>query len=100
MTIRSLVSLCVACVLVLASTGARALDLHQAAKDLGSPDSDKVGAAVSSIAKSSDKAALKLLEALASDSLRIDTAGTPFIAGEGNQLSPVFDGSPARSGAL
>jgi urea transport system permease protein len=100
MSIRSLLSLCVACVLALVSTVARAQDLHLAARDLSSPDSDKVEAAVSSIAKSSDKAALRLLEALAADSLRIDATGTPFVAGEGNKLSPVFEGSAAPSGAL
>ncbi|HYQ17158.1 MAG TPA: hypothetical protein VEQ58_15405, partial [Polyangiaceae bacterium] len=100
MPIRSLVSLCVACVLALVSASARAQDLHRAAQDLSSSDSAKVEAAVNDIAKSSDKAALSLLEALASDSLRIDATGAPFVAGEGNKLSPVFEGSAPPSGAL
>jgi urea transport system permease protein len=100
MSIRSLLALCVACVLALASVPARAQDLRQAAQDLSSPDTQKIEAAVNTIAKSSDKSALTLLEALGNDSLRIDATGTPFVAGEGNKLSPVFEGSTAPSGAL
>jgi urea transport system permease protein len=100
MNLRSLVALCVACVLALVATTARAQDLHQSAKDLVSSDKAKVEAAVGSIAKSSEPAALALLEALAKDSLRIDAAGTPFVTGEGGTLSPVFEGSGKPSGAL
>jgi len=67
---------------------------------LGSSDKAKVQLAVENIAKSSDPAALALLEALGKDSLRIDAAGTPFVAGESNLLSPVFGGSAKPSGAL
>ena len=100
MNLRSLIALCVACVLALVSTGARAQDLHQASKDLVSSDKDKVAAAVDAIAKSSEPAALSLLEALNKDSLRVDAAGTPFVAGEGDKLSPVFEGAGKPSGAL
>src|SRR4051812_6177587 len=100
MNMRSLLSLFVGCVLALVSASAWAQDLHQAAKDLGSSDKDKVQQAVEGLAKSSDPAALTLLDALAQDSLRIDAAGTPFVAGEGDKLSPVFGGSTKPSGAL
>jgi urea transport system permease protein len=100
MTIRSLLSLCVACLLALVSTRARAEALHDAARDLTSADKAKVEAAVNVIAKSSDKAGLVLLEALAKDSLRIDSAGVPFVAGEGDKLSPVFEDSGKPAGAL
>src|SRR4051812_33905593 len=98
MKIRQLIALCVACVLALASAKARAQDLHQAAKDLGSPE--KVEAAVDSITKSKDPAALSLLQALSDDSLRLDAAGAPFVAGEGSALSPVFGGAAKPAGAL
>ena len=97
---RSLLSLFVGCVLALVSATASAQDLHQAAKDLSSSDKAKVGVAVDGIAKSSEPAALALLEALAHDNLRIDAAGTPFVAGEGNALSPVFGGAAKPAGAL
>jgi urea transport system permease protein len=100
MNIRSLVSLCVACLLTLVSAAAKAEDLHEAARDLSSSDKAKVEAAVAVIAKSSDKAALALLEALAKDSLRIDAAGAPFVTGEGDKLSPVFGGSAKPTGAV
>jgi urea transport system permease protein len=100
MTIRSLLSLLVGCVLALVSATAWAQELHQAAQALGSSDKEKVQVAVESIAKSSEPSALALLEALAQGSLRIDAAGAPFVAGEGNTLSPVFDGSAKPSGAL
>ena len=100
MTLRSLISLCLACVLALVSTRASAQDLHQAAKDLMDSDKERVSAAVESIAKSSEPAALTLLDALAKDSLRIDSAGVPFMAGEGDKLSPVFEGSTKPTGAL
>jgi urea transport system permease protein len=98
MNVRSLIALCVACVLALASATARAQDLHQAAKDLS--DTTRVEAAVDSIAKSTDPAALALLQALSDDSLRIDTAGTPFIAAENGTLSAVFGGAAKPAGAL
>src|SRR4051812_32006604 len=98
MKIRQLIALCVACVLALASAKARAQDLHQAAKDLGSPE--KVEAAVDSITKSKDPAALSLLQALSDDSLRLDAAGAPFVAGEGSSLSPVFGGGAKPTGVL
>jgi urea transport system permease protein len=97
---RSLFSLFLGCALALASASAWAQDLHQAAKDLGSSDKDKVQLAVEGIAKSSEPAALALLDALALGTLRVDTAGAPFIAGEGNSLSPVFGGATKPSGAL
>ena len=100
MKTRSLLSLFGGCVLALVSATAWAQDLHQAAKDLGSSDKDKVQQAVEGLAKSSDPAALTLLDALAQDSLRIDAAGTPFVAGEGDKLSPVFGGSAKPLGAL
>ncbi len=100
MTIRPLLAVIVACVLALVSTSARAQDLHQAAQDLGRSDKAKLEAAVDSIAKASDPAALALLDALARDALRIDAAGVPFVAGEGGKLSPVFSGSAKPSGAL
>jgi urea transport system permease protein len=100
MNLRSLILLCVACLLVVLPGSAKAEPLHDAARDLTSSDKAKVEAAVSIIAKSSDKAGLSLLEALAKDSLRIDSAGMPFVAGEGDQLSPVFEGSGKPSGAL
>src|ERR1043165_6078894 len=98
MNVRWLFALCVACVLALASATARAQDLHPAAKDLGRPE--KVEAAVDSITKSKDPAALALLQALSDDSLRLDAAGTPFVAGEGSALSPVFGGGAKPDGAL
>jgi urea transport system permease protein len=98
MNLRPLLSVLVGCVLALASASASAQDLHQAAKDLSSKD--KVEVAVEVIAKSSEPAALALLEALAKDSLRIDAAGTPFVAGESDKLSPVFGGGAKPSGAL
>src|SRR6185503_2303970 len=100
MNVRSLVSFLVFCVLALVSTAARAQDLHQAARDLGGPDKTKLAAAVELLARSSDPAALSLLEALAKDSLRIDAAGTPFVAREDGQLSRVFAGGSKPSGAL
>jgi urea transport system permease protein len=100
MSIRSLLALCVACVLALVSTRASAQDLRQAAKDLSSPDKAKVALAVEAIAKSSEPAALALLEALADDSLRIDAAGTPFVTGEGGAPSPVFGDAGKPAGAL
>ena len=100
MTMRSLLSLLVGCALALVSALASAQDLHQAASDLGSADKAKVQLAVENIAKLSDPAALALLEALAKDSLRIDSAGKPFVAGEGSALSPVFEGAGKPSGAL
>jgi urea transport system permease protein len=100
MKIRALVSLCVACVLALVSTRVRAQDLRHAAQDLSSLDSVKVEAAIDIIAKSSDEAALGLLEALARDSLRIDATGAPFVAGEDGSLSPVFGAGAKPSGAL
>jgi urea transport system permease protein len=100
MNIRALVSLCVACLLAFASTAANAADLHEAARDLGSSDKSKVEAAVDLIAKSPDKVALALLEALAKDSLRIDAEGAPFVVGEGDALSPIFEGSTKPVGAL
>src|SRR3954471_23614156 len=98
MNLRPLLSIVVACVLALVSTSARAQDLHQAAKNLTSSDKEKVQQAVEGIGKSSDPAALALLEGLTKDSLRIDAAGTPFIAGEGDKLSPVFEGSGKPNG--
>lgn len=100
MNMRSLLSLLVGCVLALASASASAQDLHQAAKDLSSSDKAKVQLAVEGIAKSTDPAALALLEALAKDSLRVDSAGAPFVTGEGDKLSPVFGGPSKPSGAL
>ncbi len=100
MNLRPLLAVIVGCVLALVSTSARAQDLHQAARDLGSSDKAKLEAAVDSIAKGSDPAALALLDALAKDALRVDAAGVPFIAGEGGKLSPVFSGSGKPSGAL
>ena len=100
MNVRSLMAFCVACLLALVSTRARAEDLHQAARDLSSSDKAKVEAAVALLAKSSDKAGLVLLDALAKDSLRIDSAGAPFVAGEGGKLSPVFPEAPKPVGAL
>ncbi|HXK19115.1 MAG TPA: urea ABC transporter permease subunit UrtB [Polyangiaceae bacterium] len=98
MQIRSLLALCVACVLALASASARAQDLHQAAKDL--TDTARVEAAVDSITKSTEPAALALLQALSDDTLRLDSSGAPFVAGEGNALTPVFGGSAKPVGAL
>jgi urea transport system permease protein len=100
MNLRSLLSLLVGCVLALVSASASAQDLHQAARELSSSDKAKVESAVETIAKLSDPAALALLEALAKDSLRIDAAGAPFVAGEGSALSPVFAGAGKPSGAL
>jgi urea transport system permease protein len=94
--LRSLFSILVACVLVLASAPARAQDLHQAAKDLTSPDKAKIVAAVESLAKSADPAALAMLEALTKDTLRIDSAGNPFATGESDALSPVLPGGVAK----
>ena len=99
MTIRSLFSIFVACLLALVAPPAWAQDQHQAAKDLGSSDKDKVAQAVDAIAKSQDAAALALLEALAKDELKIDAAGVPFVAGDSG-LTPVFGGEAAPSGAL
>lgn len=100
MNMRSLLSIVVACLLSLVTTGAWAQDLRQIAKDLATGDKAKVALAVDNIAKSSDSAALALLEALSKDALRIDAAGVPFVAGEGGRLSPVFGGSATPSGAL
>lgn len=100
MNTRSLLSWFVGCVLVLASATAWAQDLHQAAKDLVSSDKSKVQLAVEGIAKSPAPAALALLDALAQDSLRIDAAGAPFVAGEGGTLTPVFGGNAKPAGAL
>ena len=100
MNTRSLLSLFVGCVLALVSATAWAQDLSDAAKQLASSDKDKVQLAVEGLAKSSEPAALLLLDSLAQGSLRIDAAGTPFVAGEGDALSPVFGGSSKPSGAL
>jgi urea transport system permease protein len=100
MNTRSLLSLFVACALLVTSLTARAQDLHQAAKDLASSDKEQVTRAVDSLAKLPDPAALTLLDALAKDALRIDAAGEPFVAGEGDKLSPVFGGAKKPSGAL
>jgi urea transport system permease protein len=100
MRLRSLVTLLVSCVLALVSATARAQDLHQVAQDLRSPDKARVALAVDLIAKSSDPAALAILEALAKDALRIDAQGVPFVAGEGNALTPVFGGEAKPSGKL
>ncbi|HEY6078396.1 MAG TPA: urea ABC transporter permease subunit UrtB [Polyangiaceae bacterium] len=96
----SILAICLFALLASVSTPARAQDLQQAAKDLSSGDKAKVAAAVDLIAKSSDKTALALLEALAKDSLKVDTAGTPFAPGEGGSLSPVFGGDAKPVGAL
>src|SRR5882724_651964 len=98
MNVRSLISLCVACVLALASATARAQELHQAAKDLSDPS--RVEAAVDSITRSTEPAALTLLQALSDDTLRLDTAGTPFVAAENGALSSVFGGGAKPVGAL
>ena len=98
MNVRSLISLCVACVLALASATARAQELHQAAKDLSDPS--RVEAAVDSVTRSTEPAALTLLQALSDDTLRLDTAGTPFVAAENGALSPVFGGGAKPVGAL
>jgi urea transport system permease protein len=97
---RSLLSIFLACLAVLVAPRAWAEDLHQAAKELGSSDKDKVAVAIDIIAKAPDPAALALLEALNKDALKIDAAGVPFVAGEGGALSPVFGGSGKPSGAL
>src|SRR5690349_4040355 len=97
---RSLFSIFIACLAVLVTTAAWAQDLHQAAKDLGLADKDKVALAIDAIAKSSDPAALALLEALNKDALKIDAAGVPFVTGEGGALSPVFEGGGKPTGAL
>jgi urea transport system permease protein len=100
MNTRSLLSFFVTCFACLVTTAAWAQDLHQTAKDLGTSDKAKIALAVDNIAKSSDPAALALLEALAKDALKIDAAGVPFVAGEGGALSPVFGGDAKPSGAL
>lgn len=100
MNMRWLFSIVVACVLGLVAMGARAQDLHQTAKDLATGDKAKMAMAVDVIAKSSDPAALALLEALAKDALEIDAAGVPFVAGEGGALSPLFAADMRPSGAL
>lgn len=99
MNLRSLLSILVAALLALVPSAAWAQDLHQIAKELGSSDKAKVASAVDSIAKSSDPAALALLEALAKDALKIDAAGVPFVLGEGGP-SPVFGGDVKPSGAF
>ena len=100
MRLRVLISLLALCVLALVSTTARAQDLRQVAQDLKSPDKARVALAVDLIAKSSDPAALALLEALAKDGLRIDDAGVAFVTGEGGQLSAVFGGGAKPAGKL
>ncbi|HVY25179.1 MAG TPA: urea ABC transporter permease subunit UrtB [Polyangiaceae bacterium] len=100
MSLRSLISLCVACVLALVATRASAQDLHEAAKDLVSSDKARVADAIDAIAKSSEPTALALLEALSRDSLRVDATGAPFVIGEGDKLSPVFGGGGKPAGAL
>jgi urea transport system permease protein len=100
MKLRSLLSIIALCLVSLITTGAWAQDLHQAAKDLAAADKAKVASAVDAIAKSSNPAALALLEALAKDALKIDAAGVPFVAGEGARLSPVFGGDVKPTGAL
>jgi urea transport system permease protein len=100
MNMRWLFSIVVACVLGLVATGARAQDLRQTARDLATGDKAKMAAAVDLIAKSSDPAALALLEALAKDALKIDAAGSPFVVGEGGALSPLFAADARPSGAL
>src|SRR5438045_7073440 len=98
MHLRSLIAMCVGCVLALASASARAQDLHQAAKDLTDPA--RVEAAVDSITKSTEPAALALLQALSDDTLRLDAEGTPFVGAEGAALSAVFGGAAKPVGAL
>ncbi len=100
MKTRSLLTILIACLVALATPAARAQELHQTAKDLGAADKAKIALAVDNIAKSSEPAALALLEALAKDALKIDAAGVPFVAGEGGALSPVFGGNAKPSGAL
>jgi urea transport system permease protein len=98
MHLRRLIALCVGCVLALASASARAQDLHQAAKDLTDPA--RVEAAVDSITKCTEPAALTLLQALSDDTLRLDAQGTPFVGAEGAALSAVFGGAAKPMGAL
>jgi urea transport system permease protein len=100
MNTRSLLSFIVTCLVCLITTAAWAQDLRQTAKDLATSDKAKIALAVDNIARSSEPAALALLEALAKDALKIDAAGVPFVAGEGGQLSPVFGGAAKPSGAL
>ncbi len=99
MTLRSLLSILVACLFVLGAPAAWAQDLQRIAKELGSPDKARVAEAVDILAKSPDPKALALLEALAKDVLKIDAAGVPFTAGESG-LAPVFDGEAQPTGAL
>src|SRR5687767_8951994 len=100
MNVRAFLSLLLLCALALVSTMARAQDLRQVVQDLRSTDKARFVLAVDNIAKSSDPAALTVLEALAKDALRIDAAGVPFVAGEGGQLTPAFAGDGKASGAL
>ncbi|HKY34532.1 MAG TPA: urea ABC transporter permease subunit UrtB [Polyangiaceae bacterium] len=100
MKVRALIASLVLCALALVSTVASAQDLRQLAQDLKSPDKAQLALAVDAIAKSSEPAALALLEALAKDALRIDAKGTPFVAGEAGQLSPVFVGAGKPDGSL
>jgi len=86
MNTRSLLSFIVTCLACLITTAAWAQDLQQTAKDLGTSDKTKIALAVDNIARSSEPAALALLEALAKDALKIDAAGVPFVAGEGGAL--------------
>jgi urea transport system permease protein len=100
MKVRALLASLMLCALALVSTMARAQDLHQLAQDLKSPDKARLALAVDAIAKSSEPAALALLEALAKDALRIDARGAPFVAGEAGQLSAVFGGAGKPDGPL
>jgi urea transport system permease protein len=100
MNTRSLLSFIVTCFACLVTTAAWAQDLQQTAKDLASSDKAKMALAVDNIARSSEPAALALLEALAKDALKIDAAGVPFVAAEGGKLSAVFGGDAKPSGAL
>jgi urea transport system permease protein len=73
---------------------ARADELSDAIKELGSADRDKVEQAVDRVARAPGAGPLMVLDALLEGTLRLDAQGVPFIAGEGGSLKPALEGGP------
>lgn len=80
---------------------ARASDLREQAQNLVSSDSAAVRAAVEVISARRDAEGLGVLIALLEGSLRVDSAGNPYRAGDDGSLRPLAAGNPEKpNGAL
>jgi urea transport system permease protein len=71
--------------------------LAPTAADLGSPDFEKVKAAVTALGFSKEPAAFAILVALDEDKLKLDKAGTPFIEQADGSLKNPLSGAVATS---